>query len=57
MDGFISIESHAGGQHPSKWVEYRFLESNADRNAFLHDVPTAFKNSIKAHFPFSISCR
>ena len=48
---YDNIESHVRGQHPSKWAEYRLLESHADRNAFLDDVPTAFKNNIKAHFP------
>jgi hypothetical protein len=29
------------------------LESSFERTSFFNDVPVAFKNFIKAHFPFS----
>ncbi|CEO98534.1 hypothetical protein PBRA_006648 [Plasmodiophora brassicae] len=48
---YDNIENHVAGQHPQKWAEYNLLNSAADRNAFFDDVPVAFKNSIKAHFP------
>jgi hypothetical protein len=50
---YNNIESHVSGQHPTKWAEYKQLDSIVDRQAFFDDVPIAFKNSIKAHFPFS----
>jgi hypothetical protein len=50
---YDNIESHVSGQHPTKWAEYKQLDSIVDRQAFFDDVPIAFKNSIKAHFPFS----
>ncbi|CAK9868043.1 unnamed protein product [Sphagnum jensenii] len=50
---YDNIESHVSGQHPMKWVEYKQLDSIVERQAFFDDVPVAFKNSIKAHFPSS----
>ncbi len=50
---YDNIESHVSGQHPTKWAEYKRLDSIADRQAFFDDVPIAFRNSIKAHFPSS----
>jgi hypothetical protein len=50
---YDNIESHVSGQHPTKWTEYKQLDSIVEHQAFFDDVPVAFKNSIKAHFPFS----
>jgi hypothetical protein len=50
---YDNIESHVSGQHPMKWVEYKRLDLIVERQAFFDDVPLAFKNSIKAHFPSS----
>ncbi|CAM6014656.1 unnamed protein product [Sphagnum balticum] len=50
---YDNIESHVSGQHPTKWAEYKCLDSIVERHAFFDDVPVAFRNSIKAHFPSS----
>jgi hypothetical protein len=50
---YDNIESHVSGQHPTKWAEYKRLDSIVDRQAFFDDVPIAFRNSIKAHFSSS----
>jgi hypothetical protein len=47
------IESHVNGKHPTKWAEYKRLDSIVEHQAFFDDVPVAFRNSIKAHFPSS----
>jgi hypothetical protein len=48
-----NIESHVSGHHPTKWVEYKRLNSIVERQAFFGDVPVVFRNSIKAHFSSS----
>ncbi|CAK9190949.1 unnamed protein product [Sphagnum troendelagicum] len=50
---YDNIESHVNGQHPTKWAEYKWLDSIVERQTFFDDVPIAFRNSIKAHFPSS----
>ncbi|CAM6049220.1 unnamed protein product [Sphagnum compactum] len=45
--------ANGGPQHPTKWAEYKRLDSIVERQAFFDDVPVAFRNSIKAHFPSS----
>jgi hypothetical protein len=50
---YDNIESHISGQHPTKWAEFKQLNSIIERQAFFDDVSVAFRNSIKAHFPFS----
>ncbi len=50
---YDNIESHVNGQHPTKWAEYKRLDLIVDCQAFFDDVPIAFRNSIKAHFPSS----
>lgn len=50
---YDKIENHVSVQHPSKWAEYKRLDSSNDRKAFFDDVPISFKNSIKAHYPSS----
>ena len=50
---YDNIETHLSSQHPTKYAEYKLLDSVADRHAFFDDVPVAFKNSMKAHFPSS----
>jgi hypothetical protein len=50
---YDNIESHVSGQHPTKWAEYKRLNSIVERQAFFDDVPVAFRNSIKAHFSSS----
>ncbi|OAE26611.1 hypothetical protein AXG93_4542s1320 [Marchantia polymorpha subsp. ruderalis] len=50
---YDNIENHVSGQHPSKWMEYKRLDSSDDWKAFFDDVSVSFKNSIKVHFPSS----
>ncbi len=50
---YDNIESHVSGQHPMKWAEYKWLDLIVEHQTFFDDVPVAFKNSIKAHFPSS----
>lgn len=50
---YDNIENHVSGQHPTKWAEYKRIDSRDARLAFFDDVPVAFKNSIKGHFPSS----
>jgi len=50
---YDNIKSHVSGQHPTKWAEFKQLDSIVDRQAFFDDVPIAFKNYIKAYFPSS----
>ncbi len=50
---YDNIESHVNDQHPTKWAEYKRLDSIVEHQAFFDDVPVAFRNSIKAHFPSS----
>jgi hypothetical protein len=50
---YDNIESRVSGQHPTKWAEYKWFDSIVERQAFFDDVPVAFRNSIKAHFPSS----
>jgi hypothetical protein len=40
-------------QHPTQWAQYAAIKTNNERDQFFTDVPVAFKNSIKAHFPSS----
>jgi len=48
---YDNIENHLCNQHSGQWVLYQALESSSERVSFFNDVPVAFKNSIKAHFP------
>jgi hypothetical protein len=50
---YDNIESHVSSQHPTKWAEYKQFDSIVECQAFFDNVPVAFKNSIKAHFPSS----
>jgi hypothetical protein len=50
---YDNIENHLCNQHSGQWVLYQALESSSERASFFNDVPVAFKNSIKAHFPSS----
>jgi hypothetical protein len=50
---YDNIESHVNGQHSTKWAEYKRLNLIVERQAFFDNVPVAFRNSIKAHFPSS----
>jgi hypothetical protein len=50
---YDNIENHVSNQHPTKWGEYKQLDSIVERQAFFDDVPVAFRNSIKARFPSS----
>jgi hypothetical protein len=50
---YDNIESHVSGQHPTKWVEYKWFDSIVECQTFFDDVPVAFKNSIKGHFSSS----
>jgi hypothetical protein len=50
---YDNIKSHVNNQHPTKWAEYKRLDSIVEHQAFFDDVSVAFKNSIKAHFPSS----
>jgi hypothetical protein len=50
---YDNIESHVSGQHPTKWVEYKRLDSIVERQTFFDNVSVTFRNSIKAHFPSS----
>ncbi len=50
---YDNIENHLRNQHSGQWAVYQALESSSERTSFFNDVPVAFKNSIKAHFPSS----
>jgi len=50
---YDNIENHLRNQHSSQWVVYQALESSSEHTSFFNDIPVAFKNSIKAHFPSS----
>ncbi|CAM6025085.1 unnamed protein product [Sphagnum balticum] len=50
---YNNIESHVNSQHPTKWAEYKWLNSIVKRQTFFDDVLVVFRNSIKAHFPSS----
>jgi hypothetical protein len=42
--------SHLVGQHPTKWNEYKELQSEDERNAFFTKVSTPFINTLDSHF-------
>jgi hypothetical protein len=48
---YDNIENHLHNQHSGQWALYQALESSSERASFFDDVPVAFKNSIKTHFP------
>jgi hypothetical protein len=48
-----NIEKHLRNQHSGQWALYQAFESSSEHASFFNDVPIAFKNSIKAHFPSS----
>jgi len=50
---YDNIENHLRNQHSGQWAIYQALESSFECTSFFNDVPVAFKNSIKAHFPSS----
>ncbi len=50
---YDNIENHLCNQYSGQWVLYQALESSFECASFFNDVPVAFKNSIKAHFPSS----
>ncbi len=50
---YDNIENHLHNQHSGQWAVYQALESSSERTSFFNDIPVAFKNSIKAHFPSS----
>jgi hypothetical protein len=50
---YDNIESHVNDHHPTKWVEYKWLDSIVEHQAFFDDVLVVFRNSIKVHFPSS----
>ncbi len=50
---YDNIENYFRNQHSSQWAVYQALESSSERTSFFNDIPVAFKNSIKAHFPSS----
>ncbi len=50
---YNNIENHMRTQHPTQWAQYATIKSDNDRHQFFVDVPIAFKNSIKVHFPSS----
>ncbi len=50
---YDNIENHLRNQHSGQWAIYQALESSSECTSFFNDVPVAFKNSIKAHFPSS----
>ncbi|OAE31371.1 hypothetical protein AXG93_3789s1110 [Marchantia polymorpha subsp. ruderalis] len=49
----LSKDPKCSNKHPSKWAEYKRINSSDDRKAFFDDVPVSFKNSIKPYFPSS----
>ncbi|CAK9203878.1 unnamed protein product [Sphagnum troendelagicum] len=50
---YDNIESRVNGQHPTKWAEYKWLDSIVECQALFDNVPVTFRNFIKAHFSFS----
>jgi hypothetical protein len=48
---YDNIENHLCNQHFGQWALYQALESSFECASFFDDIPIAFKNSIKAHFP------